>query len=650
MADLLAAGFNAKANPQTLQMYVEGRQVPITVITDQKQIAAIEFYGTGLDAAFTDARVYWLVSGTQPGLRVQQVKGDGYPTASRSFLYTVERKDRTIYFSSLRNGEKENFFGAVIAGEPVDQSFNLVNVDQASNGQAQLEVALQGVTVLPHTVWVYVNGTFAGELQFTGQAQGTAKFSLSHSVLKEGDNRVRLVAKGGPSDVSLTDYVRLGYMHSFKADNNSLRFTATGGEAVTIEGFGNGAIRVLDITDLDAVQEVVGKVEQQKDGYSITVASPRAGERVLLAGIDEQRSRPDKVAENRPSNLRTADHSANLVIITAREMVSSVEALKMRRASQGYKVEVVDVEDIFDEFSFGNKSPQAVRDFLQYTQGAWRPAPQFVLFVGDASLDPKGYLGFADSDLVPTKLIDTALMESASDDWLADFNWDGVAELAVGRVPARTADEAARMIQKILAYDQSSPSGSVMLVADANEGFDFEGASRDLMSLVPGNLRVDQVNRGQLDPATAKAQLIDGINRGEKVVNYVGHGSVNVWRGGLLTNEDAAGLKNLGHLPLFVMTTCLNGYFQDPALDSLAESLMKAETGGAVAVWASSGMTGPEGQAAMNREMFGLILRMGIKGQPLTFGEATLQAKRALTDNDVRRTYILFGDPTGRLR
>ncbi|HSO75215.1 MAG TPA: C25 family cysteine peptidase [Blastocatellia bacterium] len=110
-------------------------------------------------------------------------------------------------------------------------------------------------------------------------------------------------------------------------------------------------------------------------------------------------------------------------------------------------------------------------------------------------------------------------------------------------------------------------------------------------------------------------------------------------------------LTNFGHLLLFVMTTCLNGYFHDPALDSLAESLMKAPKGGAVAVFASSGMTGPAGQAAINREMFGLIFRSSaIEGRPLTFGEATLRARKAVGDIDVRRTYILFGDPTGSLR
>ncbi|HYV07892.1 MAG TPA: C25 family cysteine peptidase, partial [Blastocatellia bacterium] len=648
-ADLIAAGFNAKTDPQMLQMYVDGRQIPISVITNEKQISAVDFYGRGIDASYTDARVYWLVAGTQPGLRMPQVKVEGYPTASRSFLYTAERKDRTIYFSSLRNGDKENFFGPVIAREPVDQTLNLQHVDQTAGADGQLELSLQGVTQLPHRVWAYLNGTFVGELAFNGQAEGLAKLPVAHSLLREGDNQVRIVAQGGTSDVSLVNWVRLGYFHDFKADNNALRFTATGGQAVTVSGFGSPAIRVLDVTDPDSVREVLGKVQQNDDGYSITVASPQSGERTLVAALDDERLNPARVADNQPSNLRSSEHAANLVIIANRDTISSVEPLRAQRASQGFRVEVLNVEDIFDEFSFGNKSPQAMRDFLLFTQAGWKVAPQYVLLVGDASLDPKGYLGLPDSDLVPTMLIDTALLETASDDRLGDLDGDGIPELAMGRLPVRTGDEAARMIQKIIGYDRSNPSGSVMLVADGNDGYDFESATLNLAALVPASLKVDVLNRGQMDLTLARAALLDAINRGQKVINYIGHGSVNVWRAGLLTNEDAAAMVN-GRLPLFVMMTCLNGYFQDPGLDSLAESLMKSR-GGSIAVLASSGMTDPDGQTAINRQMFQLLFRMSnLKGQPLTLGEAMLRAKREVGDIDVRRTFTLFGDPTTRLR
>jgi hypothetical protein len=143
--------------------------------------------------------------------------------------------------------------------------------------------------------------------------------------------------------------------------------------------------------------------------------------------------------------------------------------------------------------------------------------------------------------------------------------------------------------------------------------------------------------------------LISGLDQGQKIVNYVGHGSVDQWRGSLLTSASASGLTNSRHLPLFVMMTCLNGYFQDAALESLAEALMKNGHGGAVAVWASSGMTTPTEQSVMNQQMFRLVLDSANAGS-LTLGEATVKAKSAVSDVDIRRTWILFGDPTMRLR
>jgi hypothetical protein len=93
------------------------------------------------------------------------------------------------------------------------------------------------------------------------------------------------------------------------------------------------------------------------------------------------------------------------------------------------------------------------------------------------------------------------------------------------------------------------------------------------------------------------------------------------------------------------MMTCLNGYFDDPALSSLAEALMKSQ-GGAVAVWASSGMTMPDEQALMNREFY----RQLFANRGIALGDAIKRAKAATSDGDVRRSWILLGDPTMRLR
>jgi peptidase C25-like protein len=207
------------------------------------------------------------------------------------------------------------------------------------------------------------------------------------------------------------------------------------------------------------------------------------------------------------------------------------------------------------------------------------------------------------------------------------------------------------MVSKILSYERSRPATEALLVADANDGFDFEAANTLVRDMLPTSLKVNRIDRGRLDNAAAKTALIDAINRGQKIVNYMGHGSVNQWKGDLLTNDDATGLTNADRLSLFVMMTCMNGYFQDASLDSLAESLLKAERGGAAAVWASSGMTSPDAQALINQQLYLSLFGGGnTKNQTFTLGEATMRAKGATADADVRRTWVLLGDPTMRLK
>ena len=358
--------------------------------------------------------------------------------------------------------------------------------------------------------------------------------------------------------------------------------------------------------------------------------------------------RAASVALDQPSDWRKPTNAANLVIFTRREFMMGLGQLIALRQSQGYKVAMVDIQDVYDEFSYGNKSVRAIRDFLAYARGNWKVAPAFVLLAGDASFDAKNYLGFGANDLVPTRLIDTQLMETASDDWLADLNGDGVAEMAVGRLPIRSAREAATIVAKIVGYDRSSkPEGALLVADDSLDGVNFEATTAEVRALIPPQERVEQINRGELDSITAKSRLMDAINRGQRVVNYEGHGNVDTWRAGLFTAEDVSGLSNEDRLPLFIMMTCLNGYFHDAQLDSLAESLVRMEKGGAVAVWASSGMTSPSDQAVMNLEIFRKLYDANASW---TLGEAVLRAKAVGRNKDTRLTWILFGDPTTRLQ
>lgn len=650
--EMVAAGFGPAIASGFLQLYVDGQQVPIKVVTGKSggfdSASAIEFYGMGLDAAFTDARVYWLVAGSEPGLRVAQAGGGATPSNARNFLHTVERKDRSLFFFSLKNGDKENFFGATVSPTPVDQSLTLQRLDSSATSPATLEVALQGATLVSHRVRVQLNGVDVGTLAFEDQSTGVARLSVAQGLLKEGQNQVKLTAEGGDSDFSFVDYIRISYWRAFTADNDALRLTTTGKLQTTIGGFTSGSIRVLDVTNPNSVQEVPGQVVQQKGVFSVKVSPALSGQRTLLALTQSRMKTPASLSLNRPSGLRGPANGADLVIIAHKEFVAGCEPLKTHREGQGLVVEIVDLEDVFDEFSYGQKTPQAIRDFLAYAATSWDRPPRFALLVGTASRDPKNYTGQGDLDFVPTKTVETTSMETASDEWFVEFGGDGSAEVQIGRLPARTPEQLSAMVTKIMAYDGASPSNEVLLYADSNTGFDFRGASELLKSLLPSYITAEQINRDETDAATARMRLLAAIERGQKVVNYGGHGSATIWKDFVLTADDAGNLDNGGRLPVFVMMTCLNGYFIDPGSASLAESLMNAPEGGAVAVWASSGLASPGDQMLMNQQLFQLLFSS--VDSPITLGEAAARAKGAINDRDVRRTWILFGDPTTRLR
>jgi hypothetical protein len=485
-------------------------------------------------------------------------------------------------------------------------------------------------------------------MDFEGQSRELASFSVPQEWLQNGANTVTLTAQESDTDVSLVDVIRLTYWHTYAAESNALRFTVPGQHKVTVKGFTTPQIRVMDITDPANILEIRGKVKSRPSGFSIEVKVPGQGERTLLAFADDRIKDPAAVLANLPSNWHRNSHEADMAIITHGAFMDTLQPLQALREVQGRCVALINIEDVYDEFSFGAESPWALRDFLDHARARWQLPPHFVLLVGDASFDPRNYLGLGDFDLVPTKLVETVYFETASDDWFVDQDDDGLPELAVGRLPVRTVEEATTVISKIIEYEQGDTNGrsnGALIVADENEDFDFEAASIDVEDLLPVDMPVTEIFRGQTDTATAKSELLSHLNEGPALVNYMGHGSVEVWRGNLLTSEDALNLENGMRLPFVVSITCLNGFFHDLYTDSLAEALLKAEDGGAVAVWTSSGLTYPAQQAVLNQE----LVRLLFSEESLTLGEAAMGAKAAVSDQDIRKTWILFGDPTTQI-
>jgi len=649
---LAANGFDPSADARRLQLYVDGVEVPIRLSTDKAKLGpgdTLEFYGVGLDALTTDTHTYYLISGARNGLRIAtsavgNVKKN--EILAPDFLYTVESKERLIYLPGLLNGDADNIFGQIVSSDPITQNLSLQNIDATSNAGAQLEVVIQGFTEVAHQIQVQLNGSYVGTINFSGGTHNSSTLPINGALLREGANVVTLTAAGGDSDISLVDVLRMTYAHSYRADNDSLSFSV-GNRSAAVSGFSSAAIRVIDVTNPGAVQELAPKITNSGGSYGFTIPTSSTVQN-LLAFVDNLARQPASMVKNQPSTWNASTNAADMVIVTHGNFRSSADTLAAARRAQGMKVSVVDVEDVYDEFSYGAHTPQAVKDFLAWSNTHWATTPKYALLFGDSSWDPRNYLGQGYNDYVPTKLVDTVEFETASDDWLADFDGDGIPEIAVGRLPARTTGDASTMVSKILNYDQERASGAPLRGAVLVSDNGFEDQTAQVQSYLSPLTTVQTLNRSAIgNDDTMRTDIVNALDQGPTIVNYFGHGSNGVWTSaGLLNQDNGSTLTNGNRTSLFVMMTCLNGYFHDAFIDSLAETVLKDPQGGAFAVWASSGATEPVGQAQMNTQLYRSLLG----NQPMTLGDAVRQAKMATTDFDVRRTWILLGDPAMRLK
>jgi hypothetical protein len=238
--------------------------------------------------------------------------------------------------------------------------------------------------------------------------------------------------------------------------------------------------------------------------------------------------------------------------------------------------------------------------------------------------------------------------ETASDVGFAQLDEDEQPDIAIGRVPARAAEQVRTFVAKTLAYEQDAPPGEwrarVLAVADGQEAIFRDEAQRFL----------DQFSGYQttlLNPPAgapqASADIVRDVNEGRAIVGYFGHGSVTQWgKDNVFTVKDVAALQNGARLPVVVNMTCLTGLFTHPRVQSLTETLLWQTDGGAVALLAPTSLTLGSDQSFLSDALVQALL----KDRAARLGDVFVQAQRAVPaqgsgTQDVLRTFLLFGDP-----
>jgi uncharacterized repeat protein (TIGR01451 family) len=667
--ELIKAGLDPNVDPAFLHLYAEAVEQPMKITGALPgpggfgAQAALEFYGTGIDTPYSGTRAYWLATGEPTGQRIQRLPaGAGSNQPPLNFPAAVEFTPHTTYFAALITSDGNNFFGSLVSSTPVDQTVTTPNFDASSTNPSQMEVVLQGVILgIPHEVTVTLNGTTLGNLTFTGQDKGKFRANLPPGLLQNGDNTVTLTAQDGEYDTSLVQSIRIEYPHVYTADSDRLKFTGRAGDELKVSGF-SGAPVVLDITDpsqpVELTPQITSDATTAPTRFTLQVqvpwstTNPAAGVRhTLLVLAPDRFQSAAAIRSNHPSHWHRAQPGSKIVMVSPAAFANSLLPLLHAHEAAGKSAALVFIEDLYDEFSFGEHNPAAIREFLRTASKVWQTPPHYLLLNGRASVDPRNYLGFGHLDVVPTKIIPATGLMTASDDWFSDFDNSGMPTMATGRLPVGTVDEANLVAGKLFAYEGHSTNGAwtsqALMVADVNDTENFTQDSETVQAQLPSALHPNDVFASTMSTDAAKQAIIAAINSGQLLVNYAGHGSEEQWSGDdLFSNTDVTSLTNSSSLPVFLIMNCLNGLFQDVYEEPLAVTLMLAPNRGAVAVLASSGLNQPSPQTTFDK----LIVQNALHSPYLALGDAILKAKSGITDLSVRRTFNLLGDPAMEIK
>jgi hypothetical protein len=383
--------------------------------------------------------------------------------------------------------------------------------------------------------------------------------------------------------------------------------------------------------------------------WSITNPANSARHTFLAVGSDQIAAAP--AIANHPSHWHEAQPGADIAMVTYDSFAYSLRPLAHAHLAEKKTSAVVPVTDLYDEFNFGEKTPLAIRQFLQTAKQNWNTPPTYLLLNGRASFDPRNYLGMGDLDLVPTQVVPAGSLMTASDDWFSDFTDKGMPTIATGRLPVATLDDARTVVRKIATYEGNSTNGAwtsnALMVADRNDTENFTQDAQSVQAQLPKMMQATDVFTGTVGTDAARQQIVAGINSGQLLVNYTGHGSEEQWSGSdIFETETVSALTNSSQLPVFLIMDCLNGFFQDVYAQPLAVTLLLAPNGGAVATLASTGLNQPAPQTQLDK----LVVQNALSNMRPTLGESIVKAKSQIGDVNVRKTFVLFGDPAMKIK
>jgi len=581
---------------------------------------------------FTDVNVYFLEIGDSPGLRYAEESGtryfDNYIDLRGASYYYEVHLEKDYVFERLKYADTDLTYDArdhwfwveLSSNEQAELSVYLPKPDPLSLDEIKIKSAFHGVTSTPgHMANVFINNKRILATSWNGQNIHIASsenlgYSVPNSVLKDGINKITVFnANDGRVENAIfaVNWFDLTYRRLYQADKDEIRFKIppeynVGYFRFEISGFKNPNISVyrLGVSKISNVEVLKAKDEKIGENYHaifyVNVLSPDVE---FIAVSESAKLKPDSIARDLKTNLKSSANTFDYLIIThpllydkrrdVNDPTHPLNQLKSLYESKGLSVKIVSVDDIYDEFNFGVKSPYAIKDFLQFAYNSWVRKPIYVLLVGGAVYSNRNH---PELDLIPTMFYQSYIYGATSADaWFTFIDGeDYLGDVLLGRLPVRNRDEMKNAIEKIISYHDQKPQKwhrNVLMIA--GEGRDFESQTDYIVKdVLPKFLNINRLYVIPGSPFSGgTSKLLNYFNDGQLFINFVGHGGGAIWAdNGLLKNEDIPKLGNKDKYPFVTSMTCFSGAFDYPQRTALGVNLVVEKDKGAIGVLASSGL------------------------------------------------------------
>jgi hypothetical protein len=596
--------------------------------------AGVFFYSPGMETPYTDQNVFWLEKGS--GLAMESINNfEVAPAdASQSFKETLHFEENRYAATALFSDPTDDIWlWDYVEGGGETKSFPVTVPGATSAGPATLVVKLQGATdteaANDHHAIVSLNGTEIGNTIWDGTEAHKIEIPINSSLLIDGTNTISISGAldlRAPYSLFYVESFDLTYQRRYKAENNTLLCRGDGNAVVTVTGFTDPQVVVLDVSNPEQPKQIASAAPDVSGRVTFVPRAPESN--YLLIALNAS-LRPLAVKGAAPSRLDEPGNSAEYVVITPEAFRDTAQKLADYRKSKGLTTCVATLENIYESFNFGLASPLAIRAFLAtaYANSGSKQV-KYAVLIGKGTYDYKDYLAIGDN-LCPVILADSPEGLCAADKEFGDVaGSDGVPEIAIGRLPAISNDELQSMIDKIKTYESSQGAWNdiaLMIADNADEGGDFVQGS-DYLATIASGYQVQTIYL--TDPAHAgeiRDRIIDKFNSGAGLVNYVGHGGIKqLAQENILNYNNVAALQNGNQLPLMIMLTCVTGRFEIPGITSLTEALLLNKNGGIAGGLAPSGAAMHADSMRLGEEFYKAIFR----GREPSAGLALLAAMK----------------------